>query len=220
MFSLIEYSFVYYFIRKTIARRYTGGFNLQDRIRSTFSTCGTLVFSGSEDGQVHCWHAYNGNLLYSYKNLNYIQPVLDIQFHPYDNLLAMCSIGTMHQVYIFQHTFQDADVEARPLSGQTIIKDRPPSVATTSMKLSDNELRPSTEMRNQYDYSARYTPASDTDRSVRRGRAESSSDELPRTTTSRDDARRNRRLAVVNKILDDMDDVIVSRYFLFYIIVF
>ena len=127
----------------------------------------------------------------------------------------MCSIGTMHQVYVFQHTFQDADIEAKPLPGQTIIKDRPASVITTSMKLSDNELRPSTGMRNQHDYSAKYTTGSDTDQNTRRGRADSS-DELPRTTaTFSDDARRNRRLAVVNKILGDMDDVIVSRHFIF-----
>jgi jouberin len=76
--------------RKAISRRYIGAFNLQDRLHSTFSSCGSLVFSGSEDGQVHCWHTYNGNLLYSYKNLKYTQPVVDIQFHPFDNLLAMC----------------------------------------------------------------------------------------------------------------------------------
>ncbi|CAF1634662.1 unnamed protein product, partial [Adineta ricciae] len=37
---------------KSISRRYVGAFNLQDRIRSTFSSCGSLIFAGSEDGQV------------------------------------------------------------------------------------------------------------------------------------------------------------------------
>jgi WD40 repeat protein len=197
-------------IRKSISRRYNGVFNLQDRIRSTFSSCGSLVFSGSEDGQVNCWHTYNGNLIYSFKSLNYTQPVLDLQFHPFDNLLAMCSIGPLHQVYVFQHTFNDADIEAKPIQQQTTMRGGllPPA----SIMSSDSEQKTRTPISNRHDDSGRYTTVSDTDRSARKGRTESSGDELPRTNTSRND-RSNRRLAVVNKILDKMDDVIVSKHF-------
>lgn len=194
------------FIRKSISRRYAGVFNLQDRIRSTFSSCGSLVFSGSEDGQVNCWHTYNGNLIYSYKSLNYTQPVVDIQFHPYDNILSMCSIGPLHQVYIFQHTFNDADIEAKPIHQPSTIRDKG---LLTSTSIINSDVEQTT--RNRYDDSARYTTVSDTDRSLRKGRTESSGDELPKSDTSRND-RRNRRLAVVNKILDEMDDVIVRKY--------
>lgn len=208
------FKFLYiHIIRKSISRRYAGVFNLQDRIRSTFSSCGSLVLSGSEDGQVNCWHTYNGNLIYSYKSLNYTQPVIDIQFHPYDNLLAMCSIGPLHQVYVFQHTFNDADIEAKPLEQQHPIKHGLLPM-TTPLITSDNEQKPIKSVSNRYDDSARYTPVSDTDRSLRKGRTESSSDELPRSVTSNND-RRNRRLAVVNKMLDEMDDVIVSKKFSF-----
>ena len=165
-----------------------GTVNLQDRIRSTFSSCGSLVFSGSEDGQVNCWHTYNGNLIYTYKTLNYTQPVVDLQFHPFDNFLAMCSIGPLHQVYIFQHVFNDADIEARPIDSDRV----------SSRVNSDVELKSK-----GYD-SGRYTTVSDTDRSSRKERTESSADELPKSD------RRKRRFAVVNKILDEMDDVIVS----------
>ncbi|CAF2659041.1 unnamed protein product [Rotaria sp. Silwood2] len=195
---------------KTISRHYTGAFNLQDRIRSTFSTCGSLVFAGSEDGQVHCWNTYDGKLLYSYKNLKYTQPVVDIQFHPLDNILAMCSIGTLHQVYVFQHTFVDADIEAKPLPRQYTPRGGGgllPVTTTTSMALSDNEQKPSVVTKDRYDSSARVTTASDTDRSFAKTRVDSSGDEL---RPSRNE-KRNRRLAVVNKMLDEMDDVINAK---------
>ncbi|CAF0859168.1 unnamed protein product [Rotaria sordida] len=196
---------------KTISRRYIGAFNLQDRIRSTFSTCGSLVFAGSEDGQVHCWHTYDGKLLYSYKNLNYTQPVIDIQFHPLDNLLAMCSIGTLHQVYVFQHTFVGADIEARPLSRQYTTKGGLSTTPTTSMILSDNEQKPLVTMKDRYDSSARPTTSvSDTERSILKTRVDSGEDELRPSIGSKNETR-NRRLAVVKKKLDEMDDFINSK---------
>lgn len=103
----------------------------------------------------------------------------------------MCSIGPLHQVYIFQHTFADADIEARPIESDRV----------SSRVSSDVDLKSK-----GYD-SGRYTAVSDTDRSSRKERTESSADELPRTD------RRNRRLAVVNKILDEMDDAIVNNRF-------
>lgn len=200
-------NFVLYRISKSISRRYAGTFNLQDRIRSTFSCCGSLVFSGSEDGQVNCWHTYNGNLIYSYRSLNYTHPVLDLQFHPFDNLLAMCSIGPLHQVYVFQHTFNDADIEATPVQRGNSARG-----GLLSTPVSDSEQRTPMPASSRHDDSGRYTTVSDTDRSGRKGRTESSGDELPRSNASNSD-RRNRRLAVVNKILDEMDDVIVSEHF-------
>jgi hypothetical protein len=118
----------------------------------------------------------------------------------------MCSIGPLHQVYVFQHTFNDADIEAKPLQKQnTNIGGS--FRAPTSMILSDNEQKSAVAMTNRHETGA----VSDTYRSTTKGRRESSSDELPRTLTVKNETR-NRRLAVVNKILDDMDDVIVSRY--------
>lgn len=160
---------------------------------------------------MHCWSTYDANLLYSFKNINYTQPVVDIQFHPFENMLAMCSIGTLHQVYVFQHTFHDADLEARPLPRQYPAKPGVQSGMTpgASVLLSDDEQSRPFGRNEQSDRSARPTTVSDTDRSVPKARTESSADELSSRAPSRSDAR-NRRLAVVNKILDEMDDVIVS----------
>ena len=174
--------------RKSITRRYAGVFNVQDRIRSTFSPCGTLVFSGSEDRQVHCWHTYNGNLLYSYQSLNYIQPVISVEFHPFDNIIAMCSIGPAQQVFVFHHTFSDADYEAKPLKPSAMSRTNPST-------MSDSGYRPSGP-----------PPPAPT----RTGRTDSGSEDIPTSSTSRTD-HRNRRLAVVNKMLDDMDEIIVRR---------
>jgi hypothetical protein len=119
----------------------------------------------------------------------------------------MCSIGPLHQVYVFQHTFNDADIEAKPVQHGSTARGGSIPIIT-----SDNEQRTPMPASSRYDDSGRYTTVSDTDRSLRKGRTESSGDELPRTDTVKHD-RRNRRLAVVNKILDDMDDVIVSKHF-------
>ena len=88
---------------------------------------------------------------------------------------------------MFQHTFDDADIEAKPYQQQSPVK----TVVVPSGTLGTSII------------------ASDTDRSVTKGRFESSGDELPRTVVSKNESK-NRRLAVVNKILDEMDDVIVS----------
>ncbi len=141
--------------------------------------------------------------------MNYTEPVLAVQFHPFDNLLAMCSIGPLHQVYVFQHTFNDADIEAKPLHHGNSARGGGGGLLS-STPASDSEHRTPMPISSRHDDSGRYTTVSDTDRSIRKGRTESSGDELPRPPTMNND-RRNRRLAVVNKILDEMDDVIVSK---------
>ncbi|CAF5184696.1 unnamed protein product, partial [Rotaria magnacalcarata] len=192
---------------RSISRHYVGAFNLQDRICSSFSSCGSLVFAGSEDGQVHCWNTYEGTLLYSYKHLNYTQPVINIQFHPLDNILAMCAIGTQHQVYLFQYTHDDADIEAKPMARPYSGKGEPmPIKKAASIAISDDE-KPTLPFRDRYDSSARQILPSDTDRSIIKSRVDSSGDESRQRLPSKSESR-NRRLAVVNKILDEMDDVI------------
>jgi hypothetical protein len=127
----------------------------------------------------------------------------------------MCSIGPLHQVYVFQHTFNDADIEAKPFQQQNASKG---GLIQTSMVYSDSEQKPTpVPITNRYESSGRYTTVSDTDRSVAKGRTESSGDELPRTGAPKNETR-NRRLAVVNKILDQMDDVIVRTDFVFMLI--
>jgi WD40 repeat protein len=41
--------------------RYIGANNFKEHVRSTMSTCGSFVFSGSEDGLVYVWDTETGN---------------------------------------------------------------------------------------------------------------------------------------------------------------
>jgi hypothetical protein len=185
---------------------------VQDRLRSTFSACGFLVFSGSEDRQVYCWQAYTGELLYCYKTLNYTQPVMDLQFHPFDNIVAMCSIGPWHQVAVFQQRFYDAVIDARPIATSTLNRSTnlPLPVLSSGLALSDNEQRqPGSVSSGQHRRLRDSSLPRDSDQGISTARSDMSIDAAPELATSRHD-RRNRRLAVVNKFLDGMEDVIVS----------
>lgn len=41
--------------------RYIGANNFREHVRSTMTTCGSFVFSGSEDGLVYVWDTETGN---------------------------------------------------------------------------------------------------------------------------------------------------------------
>ena len=199
------------FLRKSISRRYMGAFNTQDRIHSTFSPCGSFVFSGSEDRRVYCWETYSGHLIHSYDSLNYTQTVLDIQFHPLDNIIAMSGIGASHQIYVFYHIPSDPDAEAKPFRESTVnrspVKTNIP--VATSILLSDTDHKPPVAASTTAERTARDFRSPKKERTFSGGPTDNSADESSTSATPKLDSR-NRRLAVVNKILDDMDELIVS----------
>ena len=43
-------------------KRYTGATNYRERLYSTFSPCGSFLFSGSEDGMAYVWNAETGGI--------------------------------------------------------------------------------------------------------------------------------------------------------------
>ncbi|CAF4986057.1 unnamed protein product, partial [Rotaria socialis] len=74
------------------------------------------------------------------------------------------AIGTQHQVYLFQYTHADADIEAKPVARPYSGKGGPmPITKTTSLAISDDE-KPTLPFRDRYDSSARQIHPSDTDR--------------------------------------------------------
>ncbi|XP_028402688.1 jouberin-like [Dendronephthya gigantea] len=83
--------------------RYIGANNFKEHVRSTMSTCGSFVFSGSEDGLVYVWDTETGDLVKVYNELGYTAAVSDIDFHPHDNIIAFCSFGQNHPVVLYQH---------------------------------------------------------------------------------------------------------------------
>ncbi|CAB4020711.1 jouberin isoform X1 [Paramuricea clavata] len=98
--------------------RYIGANNFKEHVRSTMSTCGSFVFSGSEDGLVYVWDTETGDLVKVYNELGYTAAVSDIDFHPHDNIVAFCSFGQNHPLilYQFQHTGTVKEVPYTPTS--------------------------------------------------------------------------------------------------------
>lgn len=59
-------SFLFSF-SSAIMKRYLGALNQKEHIRSTTSTCGNFVISGSEDGTAYVWNSETGKgLLFHY----------------------------------------------------------------------------------------------------------------------------------------------------------
>ena len=53
------YSFLF-FVSSAVMKRYLGALNQKEHIRSTTSTCGSFVISGSEDGTAYVWNTETG----------------------------------------------------------------------------------------------------------------------------------------------------------------
>ena len=43
-----------------IQKVYIGGYNFKEYIRATFSSCGSFIFCGTENGVVHVWSTETG----------------------------------------------------------------------------------------------------------------------------------------------------------------
>ncbi len=68
------------------------------------SPCGTFLFSCSADTKIQCWNIDTGDQVNSTGiSLDYMKPTRDIDFHPYDNMIAMCSFDTHSPIYVFSY---------------------------------------------------------------------------------------------------------------------
>jgi len=47
-----------------------------------------------------------GDLVYTYLSLGYRNPVTDVAFHPFDNMVAFCSYGESHLIKIFTYDYK------------------------------------------------------------------------------------------------------------------
>lgn len=68
-----------------------GILNQKELIKSCFSPCGSFVVSGSEDGSVFVWDSENGNLVSSMLELPFYKGISCVDFHPFDNMISICS---------------------------------------------------------------------------------------------------------------------------------
>ncbi|GFO18892.1 abelson helper integration site 1 [Plakobranchus ocellatus] len=102
-----------------VMQKYFGAENMKEKICSTITPCGSFVFSGSEDGKVYAWNTDTGDQVAMYSQLNYQMPVTDVHYHPRDHMIAMCSLGDNHPVYVYKYDPLIAQVDAsspRPMS--------------------------------------------------------------------------------------------------------
>ncbi len=83
-------------------------------MRSSMTPCGTFLFATAIDTCVNCWNIETGDLVITNNmDLNYLRPPRDINYHPYDHMIAFASYGTHSPIFIFNY---DSNVATRNIS--------------------------------------------------------------------------------------------------------
>lgn len=92
-------------------KEYTGAKNSRERIYSTFTPCGTYIFSGSEDGMAYVWSIDTGDIVAIYSDLWYTTGVHGVAFHPHENMVAFCAFGQPIHIYLYDPTLPRMGVQ-------------------------------------------------------------------------------------------------------------
>uniref|UniRef100_A0A6Q2Y2A3 SH3 domain-containing protein n=1 Tax=Esox lucius TaxID=8010 RepID=A0A6Q2Y2A3_ESOLU len=88
-------------LRVLAVKKYTGATNYRERIHSTFTPCGSFIFSGSEDGMAYVWNAETGDQVAVYSELCYPTALRGVAFHPQENMVAFCAFGQSQPVHVY-----------------------------------------------------------------------------------------------------------------------
>ncbi|XP_052607113.1 jouberin isoform X1 [Peromyscus californicus insignis] len=99
-------------LRILAARKFVGAANYREKIHSTFTPCGTFLFSGSEDGIVYVWNPETGEQVAMYSDLPFKSTIRDISYHPFENMVAFCAFGQSEPVLLYVYDFHVAQQEA------------------------------------------------------------------------------------------------------------
>ncbi|XP_067882282.1 jouberin isoform X3 [Heterodontus francisci] len=99
-------------LRVLAAKKYTGATNYREQLYSTFTPCGTFLFSGSEDGICYVWNSETGDQVAMYSDLNYTSAVRDVAFHPHEHMVAFCAFGPNQPILVFVYDQKVAQMEA------------------------------------------------------------------------------------------------------------
>ncbi|XP_067840929.1 jouberin isoform X2 [Heptranchias perlo] len=117
-------------LRVLAAKKYTGATNYREQMYSTFTPCGTFLFSGSEDGICYVWNSETGDQVAMYSDLNYTSAVRDVVFHPHEHMVAFCAFGPNQPILVFLYDQKVAQMEAENM--KDICKGSLKSAATSS----------------------------------------------------------------------------------------
>ncbi|KAJ8353196.1 hypothetical protein SKAU_G00207630 [Synaphobranchus kaupii] len=104
-------------LRILAVKKYTGATNYRERIHSTFSPCGSFIFSGSEDGMAYVWNAETGDQVAVYSELCYPTPLRDVAFHPHENMVAFCAFGQNQPVHVYLYDRKVTQMEVESMKG-------------------------------------------------------------------------------------------------------
>lgn len=94
-----------------LVKEYTGATNRRERIYSTFTPCGTYIFSGSEDGMAYVWNTDTSDIVAIYSDLWYTTGVHGVAFHPHENMVAFCAFGQPIHVYLYDPSMPQMGVQ-------------------------------------------------------------------------------------------------------------
>ncbi|KAL0969778.1 hypothetical protein UPYG_G00232170 [Umbra pygmaea] len=107
-------------LRVLAVKKYPGATNYRERIHSTFSPCGSFIFSGSEDGMAYVWNAETGDQVAVYSELCYPTALRGVAFHPHENMVAFCAFGQSQPVHVYVYDRKLAQLEGDSLKGRSM----------------------------------------------------------------------------------------------------
>ncbi|KAM9777524.1 LOW QUALITY PROTEIN: jouberin [Neosynchiropus ocellatus] len=88
-------------LRIRAVKKYIGATNYKERIYSTFTPCGSFIFSGSEDGMAYVWNTETGDQVALYSELCFSAPLCGLAFHPHENMVAFCAFGHSQPIHVY-----------------------------------------------------------------------------------------------------------------------
>ncbi|XP_066556183.1 jouberin [Amia ocellicauda] len=111
-------------LRMLATKKYTGATNYREKIHSTFTPCGSFIFSGSEDGMCYVWNAETGDQVAVYSELCYPTALRDVAFHPHEHMVAFCAFGQNQPVHVYHYDRKVAQMEAESMQGPTLFRSK------------------------------------------------------------------------------------------------
>ncbi|XP_056283031.1 jouberin isoform X2 [Pseudoliparis swirei] len=104
-------------LRILAVKKYIGATNYRERIYSSFTPCGSFLFSGSEDGMAYVWSTDTGDQLAVYSELLYPTALHGVSFHPHENMVAFSAFGQSQPVRLYLYDRKVSQLELRNKNG-------------------------------------------------------------------------------------------------------